>query len=274
MNSTTAFNFPPQRLSYKDKIKDDYKWAKEVIKMIKLNYVYTSGLYDNMIANYELYNNRISKNDFEYTCKLLAIKEDSFPELEVYNKTSNKINILLSEEERLPFEYKAILINEDGIKSKVEERNKELEQLLFKHLENLLQNPDEDIKDELEKIQESKYLSSKEKTANDLLDYFYTRLDIKSLKNDSFKHGLIAGIEVTWVGIENGNPRIEVINPTGFFYHKGGDTKFIQDGLYAGYTCYMTIGDKIGLFDTVISQKEFHGKPADTEEIFVNNPAH
>jgi len=254
--NTTGFNFPPQRLSYKDKIKNDMEWAKEVIKLIKLNYMYTNEVYDNMVSNYDLYNNRINPKDFEYTCKLLGIKENTFPELEVYNKTSNKINVLLSEEEKRPFEYKAILINGDGIKTKVLEREAQLKEVINTYIQKLMQGENPELQDELEKVSESKYLSTKEKSANKLLNYFYRKEDIKGLKNDSFKHGLLAGLEVVWVGIENGNPKIEVINPTGFFYHKGGNTKFIEDGLFAGSTGYMTIGDVLDKYGEYMTEDE------------------
>lgn len=248
MNST-PFNFPPQRLTFKDKSKEDFKWAKETIKNISQNFAPRGKAFNNMIANYDLYNNKINKKDFEYSCELLAIKPDTFPELEVYNKTANKINVLLSEEAKRPFEYKAILINSSGIKSKIQERQDVLRQMAAEYSQRFLESQDADIKEELEKVSNLNFLSSKEKSANSLLDYFYRAQDIAFKKNDSFKHGLLAGIECVWVGIENSNPVIKVPNPLGYFEHKSGDTKYGEDGLFAGYQTYMTVGevlDKLG----------------------------
>lgn len=267
---SNLINFPPQRLSYKDKIKDDYQWAKDVVKKLTVNYLHNRQQYDRLASNYDLYNNKINQSDFDYYCNQLGLTVGKFPEIEAYNKTYNKINVVLSEELNRSFEYKAILINDDGIKSKMMEYQAVLQKITTDYITNILNTiqygQDEgitqmldssyNIKDELEKVSETKFLSSKEITANKLLDYMYRVDELRMKKNDSFKHGLISGMEVVWVGVVNDKPTVEVINPLGFFYHKAGDTKFIEDGLYAGYVTYMTVGDVMSKFGDRLNEQE------------------
>lgn len=76
-----------------------------------------------------------------------------------------------------------------------------------------------------------------------VMKYLFKVLNIKDKKNDAYKHALISGDEIIWVGVKNGEPALEIVNPLNAFYHKSPETKYIQDGLYAGYKQYMTVSD-------------------------------
>ena len=87
-------NFPKQRLSFNDKIKDDYKWCKTVIDNLLTNYsadrsIMNSpgSLYDKKLANYRLYNNILDQADFERECNPLGLEVGQFrDEIQPYIK--------------------------------------------------------------------------------------------------------------------------------------------------------------------------------------------
>lgn len=268
-------NFPKQRLSHHDKIKDDYKWCKNVIDNLLIDYAgdrtvvnaYNTD-YERKLSNYQLYNNLLNQRDFERECNPLGIEVGQFKdEIQPYNKTYNKIQVLLGEELRRPFNFKAVLTNPDGIKSKLAHRDDLLRNYVYSQIQQVLeelgQAPEEPLYDpatlidpsEIDRYMSSNFLAAKEITANKILNYLIKKLSLKDVKNDTFKHGLISGEELVYVGIERDEPVANLLNPLGVFYHKSPETKFIQDGLYAGYRTYMTAGDILDQFGNSLDEE-------------------
>lgn len=310
--------FPKQRLSYKEKEEDDFAKVKTFVNSI-VRYHEEDFCYDcqnksdktdqtfldekhwqhrrlkNMLSNYRLFNNQLDQEDFREYCDSLGIKKEIGAiahEIKPYNKTYNKINVLLGEEYKRPDNQKVVLVNAEGVKSKAEYKNKLYRQTIqaaieaeklkiekqfpeivpesYKSQEEYqaaMQEKEQQVQQQLaevmdpeqiEKYMAETYLDQKEILAGDLLNYLYYEQMIKEKKNDGFKHGNISGEEHAWVGIVNGKPVVNVLNPLKVFYHKSPEVKYIQDGLYAGYRTFMTIGDVFDIFadDLKDSQKE------------------
>lgn len=272
--STTHISFPHQRLAYSEKIKDDFKWAKNIIDQIEMTYASqdssTTEDYARKLANYRLYNNQIDQEDFRKECNPLGINITDFEDkIQPYNKAYNKIQVLLGEELKRPLNYKTILVNSEGIKSKQLEITKKLQVLVEEHMAQYieaLKTGDEEQSQaflqtqldpsELEKLKFSSYLSSKEKLANSILKYLVHQQDIKEKMNDGFKHGLLAGDEYAWVGVRNGQPVVDVLNSLGVFYEKSPEVKYVQHGTYAGYRTMMTIPDIINSFQDKLKDED------------------
>lgn len=266
-------NFLRQRLSFKEKTKDDNKWVRDNIDSIctsvpprKSTHSYISE-FDRMLSNYQLYNNQLNQSDFERECNPLGIEVGQFRDaIQPYNKTYNKVQSLLSDELRRPYNYKAVLTNSDGIRSKMMYRDVLLKEYVLSQVQTTIQGVSQyspelveaspmDPK-QIDEYMSTTYLESREILANKLLTYFNKALSIPELKNDAFKHALISGIEAAYVGVRNGEPYIEILNPLGLFYHKSPEIKYIQDGLFAGYRTYMTSGDVLDQFGQYLSQDE------------------
>lgn len=273
-------NFPKQRLSYKEKIADDYAWAKANIDALLINHasdfsVNVKSDYQRMLSNYQLFNNVLNQADFEKECEPLGLEIGTYEdEVKPYNKTYNKIQVLLGEELRRPFRYKAVLTNEDGIKSKLNHRDNLLREYVMAQIKSIFSEEEIKVMDplEIQKYMNTTYLDAREILTNKLLKYYERALDIPDRKNDSFKHNLISGYEFVYVGSHNNEPVLENINPLGFFYHKSPEVKFVQDGLYAGFRTYMSAGDIIDKFGDYLSKEDLdkidtsrHGKFADKE---------
>jgi hypothetical protein len=72
-------NFPRQRISYSQKISSNYKWARDVMDHLLLNYTLESSGsneykndYHRKLANYQLFNNQINQQDFRVRCRAIS----------------------------------------------------------------------------------------------------------------------------------------------------------------------------------------------------------
>lgn len=116
----SSIKLPRQRLSYDEKKKDNFKWGRDCIDAITLGIYSTQasgeGTYHTDIkrklVNYKLYNNQIEQEDFEKDCNPFGITSEEYKDIiQPYNKTYNKINVLVGEEWKRPFNYKSFLVN-------------------------------------------------------------------------------------------------------------------------------------------------------------------
>lgn len=272
-------NFTRQRLSYKEKMKDDFKWAKDTIDSLLTDAINTEidgRHYNRKLANYQLYNNILNQEDFERECNPLGLEVGQFKDtIQPYNKTYNKIQVLLGEELRRPFDYRVTVTDDEGIRSKLLLRNEMLFNTILQKVENTIAgmgmmfetdvDPSMLVEEkDMAMVKNLSFLSKKEVAANKLLKYLTKALNLKDIKNDAFKHGLISGEEFVYIGAENGNPKIEVLNPLGVFYHRSPEQKYIQDSLYAGYRTYMTSND---IFDAFPHLSEEDSKRIDDKSM-------
>lgn len=270
-------DFPSQRLPYKQKIANDYDWCKKTIDSLLLNYASDQSVsvntsrsdYDRMLSNYRLYNNQLDQLDFERECNPMGLEVGQFKdEIQPYNKTYNKIQVLLGEELRRPFNYKVVLTNPEGIKSKLAHKDYLFKNYVNAQIQNTIEQMGFEVQDEmfdpselidpqdLERYMSTSYLDAREITASKLLKYFERALNLREAKNDAFKHGLISGLEFAYVGIHNGMPVVSPINSPGMFYHKSPEVKYIHKSLYAGCRTYMTSGDVLDNFAADLSDEE------------------
>lgn len=248
-------NFPKQRLSYSEKIKDNYKWGRDTLDAILLDAGAVPREWKRMKENYELYNNIVDQKALERECNPYGLDVGQFTdEVQPYNKIPNKINALVGEEALRNLKYNTLLINPDAIISKLAHKdamyrnfvyskiNAVLEELGFSLPEELF-DPEQVIDPaEMDSYMSTKYRSGLEIAGSVLIDILMKRLNIRDIKADSLKHVLISGLEYTYVGKQHDNPIVNPLNSLGAFYYKDDDEKWIQNGLYAGYRSYRTAG--------------------------------
>lgn len=256
---------PKQRVSFAEKSKNDYEWAKTTMQAIITDTLSSDEDYYRKLSNYRLYNNVLDQRDYEKECNPLGLNVGQFKDaVQPYNKTYNKIQALLGDELSRKFPYKAVLINSEGVRSKLLQRDAMIKQYVLTKIQNIVSTSgvpkeitdsiisEEDIKN----VMSNKFQDAREITANKILKYVYRTLSLRDKKNDAFKHGLISGEEIIYVGEVNGLPVVEIINPLSCFYHKSPETKYIQDGLYAGCKTYMTAAEILDKYGEFMSEKD------------------
>lgn len=290
-----------QRVSESKKLANDKEWAKRMIDFIcqqhLINAYHETRTSDNtvnvlndyarMLSNYQLYNNIVNQKDFERECNPLDLKVGQFKEeIYPYNKTYNKIQVLLGEELKRPFDYTVVTISEEGIRQKLVEKDEAIRDYLEQAVNSIVEtynqqmqaSTDPNLSEEqkaqaqekaqqemqakIDRIVSPDYIEralsttssqKREITWSKILRYLSTVQNILDKKNDGFKHGLIAGIEGAWTGIEGGEPVVKILNPLGLIYDKSPDTKWIQDGNYAGYKTTMSLNEIIAQYGDDLS---------------------
>lgn len=295
---------PVQRISYRQKMKDKKEWGRNCVDALTFNQeiLYTNDTtnhsafrksYNKKLSAYKLYNNILDQERYQRECDVMGVATGKFQEeIQPYNKIPTKVQVLLGEEARRPFNYQVVTADSDGIREKDAQRKQrlideldrrvtELIQFLQEQFsqqaqqqsaelspeqqEELQQQIDQQIQQlvsriyddrELLKFKAGSYLSDQEILVAKILRYIELSKSVREKMNDGFKHGLISGEEFVWVGDNNGEPDIQVLNPLGAFYFKSPDTKYVQDGVAAGYRTMMNISDIIDTYYEFLSEED------------------
>lgn len=243
--------------------------------------------YRRMKVNYDLFNNIINKTDFEKVCYPFGKEVGELP-ADFSNKDiiSGKVKALLGMEMKRPFSWKVVAVNEEATTRREQEETKRLKDFVNNSImlpirqEIELKYAQENAKGELtpedqQRIQEQvanelatqtpdevkKYMQRDhqdpaEALSHQILEYLIQKQDIKMKFNKAWKHGLISGREIFWVGVVNGEPVLKVINPLRFDYDKSPDLDYIEDGEWACYEMYMTPSDVVKHFGTELTNTE------------------
>ena len=83
------------------------------------------------------------------------------------------------------------------------------------------------------KYMDKEYKDVVENTAYHTLEYLKEKLSLNNEFIKGWKDGLISGLEVYYVGVLNGEPYAERVNPMDFNYDQSPDLEFIEDGSWA-----------------------------------------
>ena len=121
-------DLPKQKLGRSKKTK---KWGKSCIDELEkvtysdISYNGRSSRHRKQI-NYDLYNGTLDQKDFEYVINPYGYNKDEFPaSLQHYDIISPKIQLLMGEEIKRPFNFKVITHDPDAI-SEMEKKKKEM----------------------------------------------------------------------------------------------------------------------------------------------------
>ena len=265
LTNTKRTVFPSQKLSLSAKTKP---WKESCVDAIVGR---EGGLFaerDRMKTAYDLYNGIFKEDDLKYVTNPFKV-DDSFPaSLQNMNIIRPKINLLLGEETKRPSNIMIFQTNE-GSGEIVKERMKSmlLEVILAdvkKQVSPEKVTPEEAEKkfdDEVTRIinyVNSDYTNPAEVVAHRSLEYLksFLRLDNETLKG--FKDGLIAGKEVMYCGISNGEPILERVNPLEFSHDNDPELDNIEDGDWAARHLRMTSTSIYDRFNDVMSESDLN----------------
>jgi hypothetical protein len=240
-----------------------------------------------MRVNYDLFNNRINKSDFDSVIAPFGREVGELP-ADFTNKDiiSGKIKALLGMEMKRPFSWKVVAVNEEATTRREEEEFSRLKDYVYSNIMNpiradiekkyaeqqkgkpltpdeqnqIQQQIDEELKtrtpEEVKKYMARDHQDPAEALAHQILEYLVQKQDIKMKFNKAWKHGLISGREIFWVGTVNGEPTLKVVNPLRFDYDKSPDLHYIEDGEWAAYELYMTPSEVMKHFGSELTEVE------------------
>lgn len=251
------YNFLPQRLPLSKK---NEQWRKDnvdaIISRSRMPYYNGVPSLDKKVVNYKLYNGFMNKGDFEHITNPYDIDDVMPMNIENYNIIKSRIDYLIGQELKRKENCRVVQVNPEAI-TMAENLKKKfyyemVNEKINKHFQNsgiLQPELDENgqpiegqfkTPEEIEKYFMYSYRDMNEVAMTHGLEYLKKELNTKFELNKGWKDLLIAGEEFYWVGIVNGEPALERVNPIEFDYDKHPNLYFIDDASWCCWKRLMT----------------------------------
>jgi hypothetical protein len=284
-----------QRISQRKKDANDKQWYKDQANLLDTksfngtNFMAFSGLseYKRKKVNYDLFNNIIDIQDFTYVCQPFGSEVGDLP-ANFTNRdiVSGKIKVLMGMEMKMPFSWKVVAVNEDATTRREQKETELLKEFVTSQVmrpireqieaqvmaqtkgrkltpeeeQQLKQQIEEETKaqtpEEVRKYMVRDHQDPAEAMTHQILEYLILKEKVAEKFNKGCKHSLIAGEEIYWVGILNGEPCLKVINPLFFDYDKSPDLDYIEDGEWAVYEYRLSPSEVVASFGSELSEDD------------------
>lgn len=232
------YNFPTswplQKLTNGKKNK---KWRKSVIDFADMS----SMLYDNNVRsslhhkkiNYDLFDGKVHLSDMKQVLNPYGVDSDGFvPEnIQYYSIVNSPINVVIGEEAKRRFDFKAVVSNYNAISDKEKQKKAEMDQMMQQLIKNQSLS-DEDFQNKLQENAEFfqySWQDGRERSANFLLTHYVKELEMKTKWNQGMKDVAIAGEELYDFDIVQGEPTMERLNPRKVFVLRNGFSSRVED---------------------------------------------
>lgn len=226
---------------------------------------------EEMQTYYDLYNSIYNEKDLKYVTNPFK-QQDGFPAMaQDFNVVKPKIDLLLGEETKRPFNFKTIRTS-DIATSEMQEKAK---QMLIDYIQATIMSklgPEEQARyqqalqsgeimppEQIQKYMSKDYKDVAEITAYHTLNYLKNKLNITHEFYKGWKDALVGGEEIYYIGIQNGNPCLERINPLYFDYDTDtSDLEFIHDAQWCVYEMKLSVTDIYDRFYDKLSEKQLN----------------
>lgn len=240
IRDSSITSFPAQKLTLSQK---DTKWKEACVDAVIGREGASMEEKNRMKTAYDLYNGIFNEKDLMYVTDPYKVN-DSFPaSLQNFNIIRPKVNLLLGEESKRPQNVVVYQTNEESI-SQLQEKMKEmLSEVVIEELVNSIEPPQEgapNAEEQQNKLDKkigkiidyvtSEYNSPAEVTAQSTIAYLKRKLNLETQMIKGFKDGLCGGKEIHYVGIRNGDPFTERVNPLECAHDSDPDLDNIEDG--------------------------------------------
>lgn len=226
---------------------------------------------EEMQTYYDLYNSIYNEKDLKYVTNPFK-QQDGFPAMaQDYNIIKPKIDLLLGEETKRPFNFRVVRTSEIAT-SEMQDKAK---QMLIDYIQATIMSklgPEEQARyqqalesgeimppEQIQKYTSKDYKDIAEITAYHSLNYLKNKLNITHEFFKGWKDALIGGEEIYYVGILNGEPCLERINPLYFDYDtETSDLEFIHDAQWCVYEMKLSVTDIYDRYYDKLSEKQLN----------------
>ncbi len=235
----SSMGLPKQRVPLSQK---NEQWKKDTMDYyIAMSYTTATGIRTsnyNKLINYDLFNGKFNKADLEYVCNPLGLANNEFPAtLQNYDVISKPIELLISDEANRPDNQMAISEAPFDLNRKQEALKGKITQLLQQQLMGTIDpasiDPNNPPPTPEQILKHEKYTPSDiiESKANKILKNLKRKLVIKEIFKKGWKDVMIAGEEIYWTGIANGEPVTRRCNPVNINPVLDADSDFLDDAI-------------------------------------------
>lgn len=226
---------------------------------------------EEMQTYYDLYNSIYNEKDLKYVTNPFK-QQDGFPATaQDFNVIKPKIDLLLGEETKRPFNFR--VVRTSGIAAS--EMQDKAKQMLLDYVNATVMSrlgPEEQARyqqalqsgeimtpEQIQKYMSKDYKDIAEVTAYHSLNYLKNKLNITHEFFKGWKDALIGGEEIYYVGILNGEPCLERINPIYFDYDtETSDLEFIHDAEWCCYEMNMSVTELYDRLYDKMSEKQLN----------------
>ena len=226
---------------------------------------------EEMQTYYDLYNSIYNEKDLKYVTNPFK-QQDGFPAMaQDYNIIKPKIDLLLGEETKRPFNFRVVRTS-DIATSEMQDKAK---QMLIDYIQATIMSrlgPEEQDRyqealqsgevmppKQIQKYMSKDYKDIAEITAYHSLNYLKNKLNITHEFYKGWKDALVGGEEIYYVGIVNGEPHLERINPIYFDYDTDtSDLEFIHEAQWCCYEMIMSVTEVYDRLYDKMSEKQLN----------------
>lgn len=225
---------------------------------------------EEMQTYYDLYNSIYNEKDLKYVTNPFK-QDDGFPATaQDYNIIKPKIDLLLGEETKRPFNFRVVRTS-DIATSNLQDK---AEQLLIDYVQASIMSklgPEEQARyqealqsgeimtpEQIQKYLTKDYKDIAEIAAQHSLNYLKQKLNVTHEFFKGWKDALIAGEEIYYVGVINGEPYVERVNPLSFSYEQSADLEFIHEASWCCRKMNMSATEIYDRFYDKMSEKQLN----------------
>lgn len=263
-------NFPQQKLPLKKK---DEQWQHDCVNyIIGEGNVVSGGMqktrFSELQTYYDLYNSIFDEKDFKRITNPFKVS-DGFPATpQDFNIIRPKVDLLIGEETKRPFNFRVVRTSQDATSDLMDQEKEMLIQYMMsaimarmspeeqQQFQQQLQNGEIMPPEEIGKYMRRDYKDVIENTAYHSLMYIREKCGIDNEFIKGWKDGLIAGQEVYYVGVQNGDPYMERVNPVYFSFDQSPDLEFIEDASWCCRKMRLPVAEVYDRYHDKLSEKD------------------
>lgn len=263
-------NFPQQKLPLKKK---DEQWQHDCVNyIIGEGNVVSGGMqktrFSELQTYYDLYNSIFDEKDFKRITNPFKVS-DGFPATpQDFNIIRPKVDLLIGEETKRPFNFRVVRTSQEATSDLMDQEKEMLIQYMMsaimgrmspeeqQQFQQQLQSGEIMPPEEIGKYMRRDYKDVIENTAYHSLMYIREKCGIDNEFIKGWKDGLIAGQEVYYVGVQNGDPYMERVNPVYFSFDQSPDLEFIEDASWCCRKMRLPVAEVYDRYHDELSEKD------------------
>lgn len=225
---------------------------------------------DEMQTYYDLYNSIYNEKDLKYVTNPFK-QDDGFPAMaQDYNIIKPYVDQLLGEETKRPFNFHPQRTS-DIAASELQEKAKEMlmdyiQATIASKLspeqaaryEQALATGEVQAPEAIAKYIQKDYKDIAETEAYHALQFLKRKLNLTHEFYKGWKDALIGGEEIYYVGVINGDPYVERVNPMYFDYEHSLDLEFIDDAAWCRRKMIMSATEIYDRFYDKMSERQLN----------------
>lgn len=225
---------------------------------------------DEMQTYYDLYNSIYNEKDLKYVTNPFK-QDDGFPAMaQDYNIIKPYVDQLLGEETKRPFNFHPQRTS-DIAASELQEKAKEMLMAYIQatiasklspeqaaRYEQALATGEIQTPEAIAKYLQKDYKDIAETEAYHALQFLKRKLNLTHEFYKGWKDALIGGEEIYYIGVINGDPYVERVNPMYFDYEHSLDLEFIDDAAWCRRKMIMSATEIYDRFYDKMSERQLN----------------